>query len=50
MNILSETWPNENIDLYPDNMKWRVKLYYLNSHGEWDEITTGYVYISNKVC
>lgn len=29
--------------------KWRVKLYYLNSNGQWDDMGTGYVSFKKEV-
>ena len=29
--------------------QWRVKLYHLNNQGQWLDIATGYIFISNKV-
>jgi hypothetical protein len=31
------------------NSKWRVKLYHLNTHGQWDDMGTGYVSIKREV-
>ena len=31
------------------NAKWRVKLYHLNSIGQWDDMGTGYVSINHHV-
>lgn len=31
------------------NNKWRVKLYYLNEEGQWDDKGTGHVHINKQV-
>ena len=39
----------EKNNFIPFTKKWRVKLYILNSNGEWDDRGIGYVFLANEV-
>ena len=51
-NQIEESFQKNDLEknnFIPFTKKWRVKLYILNSNGEWDDRGIGYVFLANEV-